>query len=275
MLLKGKKVLVLGLANEMSMAWSIASRLHQEGAEFCFTWLNEALKKRVEPLAEKLGCDFTLEADVTRPETLDNLFEEIKKRWGKIDYVLHSLAFSDKSQLEGRYVDTTLDNFLLTMNISAFSLVDICKRVEPLMTDGGSIVCMTYMGSEKVMPNYNVMGVAKAALECSVRYLANDLGVNNIRVNAISAGPMRTLAASGVSDLRLMLDWTQANAPLRRNVSQEDIGGIGLFYLSDLSSGVTGEVTHCDCGINIMNMPQTEYNEQLKPFLKDIIKVEK
>ncbi|GMM91758.1 enoyl-ACP reductase FabI [Qipengyuania sp. MTN3-11] len=264
-LMAGKRGLVMGLANDKSLAWGIARKLAAEGAELAFSYQGEALGKRVKPLAEQLGSDFTFECDVSDMDALDTAFATLKKRWDTIDFVVHAIGFSDKSELRGKYVDTSLDNFLMTMNISAYSLVAVTKRAAEMMpplredgTGGGSILTLTYYGAEKVIPHYNVMGVAKAALETSVQYLANDLGPAGIRVNAISAGPIKTLAASGIGDFRYILKWNEFNAPLRRNVTIEDVGGSGLYFLSDLSSGVTGEVHHVDAGYHVVGMKQED-----------------
>ena len=257
-LMAGKRGLIMGLANDKSLAWGIAKQLHEQGAEMAFSYQGEALKKRVAPLAEQLGSDFVFECDVSNMDALDNAFDTLKQRWDTIDFVVHAIGFSDKSELRGKYVDTSLDNFLMTMNISAYSLVAVAKRAQPMMTEGGSILTLTYYGAEKVMPHYNVMGVAKAALETSVQYLANDLGPQNIRVNAISAGPIKTLAASGIGDFRYILKWNELNSPLRRNVTIDDVGGSGLYFLSDLSSGVTGETHHVDAGYHVVGMKQVD-----------------
>ncbi|GAA5046281.1 enoyl-ACP reductase FabI [Erythrobacter westpacificensis] len=257
-LMAGKKGLIMGLANDKSLAWGIAKKLHEQGAEMAFSYQGEALKKRVGPLAEQVGSDFLIECDVSSMAAMDTAFAEIEAKWGKLDFLVHAIGFSDKSELRGKYVDTSLDNFLMTMNISAYSLVAAAKRAAPLMTEGGSIVTLTYYGAEKVVPHYNVMGVAKAALETSVQYLANDLGPDNIRVNAISAGPIKTLAASGIGDFRYILKWNELNSPLRRNVTIEDVGGAGLYFCSDLSSGVTGETHHVDAGYHVVGMKQED-----------------
>ncbi|WP_338242096.1 enoyl-ACP reductase FabI [Aurantiacibacter hainanensis] len=257
-LMAGKKGLIMGLANDKSLAWGIARKLHEADAEMAFSYQGEALKKRVGPLAEQVGSDFLIECDVSDMDAMDKAFAEIEQRWGKLDFLVHAIGFSDKNELRGKYVDTSLDNFLMTMNISAYSLVAAAKRARPLMRDGGSIVTLTYYGAEKVVPHYNVMGVAKAALETSVQYLANDLGPENIRVNAISAGPIKTLAASGIGDFRYILKWNELNAPLRRNVTIEDVGGAGLYFCSDLSSGVTGETHHVDAGYHVVGMKQED-----------------
>ncbi|HUD30580.1 MAG TPA: enoyl-ACP reductase FabI [Novosphingobium sp.] len=257
-LMHGKRGLIMGLANDKSLAWGIAKKLHEQGAELAFSYQGEALAKRVKPLAESLGSDFLIDCDVSNMEALDTAFAQIEQRWGKLDFVVHAIGFSDKNELRGKYVDTSLDNFLMTMNISAYSLVAVTKRALPMMSEGGSILTLTYYGAEKVVPHYNVMGVAKAALEASVKYLANDLGPQGIRVNGISAGPIKTLAASGIGDFRYILKWNELNSPLRRNVTIEDVGGAGLYLLSDLSSGVTGETHHVDCGYHVVGMKQED-----------------
>jgi enoyl-[acyl-carrier protein] reductase I len=257
-LMDGKRGLIMGLANEKSLAWGIAQRLREHGAEMAFSYQGEALGKRVIPLAAELGSDFTFDCDVSDMAALDGAFAKLRQRWETIDFVVHAIGFSDKNQLRGKFYDTTLDNFQMTMNISAYSLVAVTQRARAMMPNGGSILTLTYYGAEKVVPHYNVMGVAKAALEASVRYLANDLGPENIRVNAISAGPIKTLAASGIGDFRYILKWNELNSPLRRNVTVEDVGGAGLYMLSDLSSGVTGEVHHVDSGYHLVGMKQED-----------------
>ncbi len=253
-LMAGKKGLIMGLANNRSIAWGIAQKLHEQGAELAFTFQGEALEKRVRPLAESLGSGLVVECDVTDESSIDATFDALKDAWGTIDFVVHAIAFSDKDQLRGRYVDTTADNFAMSMNISCYSFTAVCQRAEKLMPNGGSLVTLSYFGAERVMPHYNVMGVAKAALEASVRYLAKDLGPDRIRVNAISAGPIKTLAASGIGDFRYLLKWNEYNSPLRRNVSIDEVGGAAVYLLSDLSTAVTGEVHHVDCGYNIIGM---------------------
>ena len=257
-LMQGKRGLIMGLANDKSLAWGIAQKLHEHGAELAFSYQGEALEKRVRPLAASLGSDFLIDCDVSDMDALDAAFDQLKTRWDTIDFVVHAISYSDKSQLRGRYYDTTLDNFLMTMNISAYSLVAVTKRAVEMMPNGGSIITLTYYGAEKVVPHYNVMGVAKAALEASVKYLANDCGPANIRVNGLSAGPIKTLAASGIGDFRYILKWNELNAPLRRNVTIEDVGGAGLYLLSDLSSGVTGETHHVDAGYHVVGMKQED-----------------
>lgn len=257
-LMQGKRGLIMGLANDKSLAWGISKKLYEAGAELAFSYQGDALKKRVAPLAEQVGSDFLVQCDVSDMDALDATFAEIEARWGKLDFVVHAIGFSDKNELRGKYVDTSLENFLMTMNISAYSLVAVAKRARPLMSAGGSILTLSYYGAEKVVPHYNVMGVAKAALETSVQYLANDLGPEGIRVNAISAGPIKTLAASGIGDFRYILKWNELNSPLRRNVTIDDVGGSGLYFLSDLSSGVTGETHHVDAGYHVVGMKQED-----------------
>lgn len=253
-LLRGKRGLILGLANNRSIAWGIAKAAHNAGAELAFTYQGEAMKKRVEPLAEELGALVCGHCDVADPASIDAVFKVIAKKWGKLDFVVHAIGFSDKDELTGRFIDTSQANFDMTMNISVYSLTAVAQRAEKLMSNGGSILTLTYYGAEKVMPNYNVMGVAKAALEASVRYLAVDLGPGNIRVNAISAGPVKTLAASGIGDFRYILKWNEYNAPLRRGVTIEEIGDVALYFLSDLSKSVTGEIHHADAGYHVIGM---------------------
>ncbi len=253
-LMRGKRGLIMGVANNRSLAWGIASALHAAGAELALTYQGDALKKRVEPLAAELKGHVVGHCDVTDPATIDAVFDKIKSLWGGLDFLVHAIAFSDKDELTGRYVDTTADNFSKSMLISCYSLTAIAQRAEKLMPSGGSILTLTYYGAEKVMPHYNVMGVAKAALEASIRYLAVDLGPQAIRVNAISAGPIKTLAASGVGDFRYILKWNELNAPLRRTVTIEDVGRSALFLLSDLSGGVTGEIVHVDAGYHVVGM---------------------
>jgi len=250
----GKRGLIMGLANDKSLAWGIAQKLSEAGAELAFAYQGESLAKRVRPLAESLGSDKLIDCDVSVMDRLDTAFDTLAADWPTIDFVVHAIGFSDKNELRGKFVDTSLDNFLLTMNISAYSFVAVAKRARAMMPDGGSLLTLSYYGAEKVVPHYNVMGVAKAALETSVKYLAMDLGPENIRVNAVSAGPIRTLAASGIGDFRYILKWNELNSPLRRNVTIEDVGGAGLYLLSDLASGVTGEVHHVDAGYNVIGM---------------------
>jgi enoyl-[acyl-carrier protein] reductase I len=253
-LMAGKKGLIMGVANDRSIAWGIARMAAQHGAELAFTFQGEALERRVRPLAASVNSPLVVPCGVTDDRSLDATFAAIKEKWGRLDFVVHAIAFSDKEQLKGKYVATTRDNFTRTMDISCFSFTDVCRRAAALMDKGGSLITLTYFGAERVMPHYNVMGVAKAALEASVRYLAADLGDRGIRVNAISAGPIKTLAASGIGDFRYILKWNEYNAPLRRNVSLEDVGGSALYLLSDLSGGVTGEVHHVDAGYHIVGM---------------------
>jgi len=271
-LMSGKRGLVMGVANDRSIAWGIAEKLHQSGAELAFTYQGDALEKRVRPLADKVGSKLVMPCDVTDEAGLDAVFETLKKEWGKIDFLIHAIAYSDKNELTGMYVDTSRDNFMMTMDISVYSFTAVARRAAALMNDGGSMVTMTYYGAERVMPHYNVMGVAKAALEASVRYLANDLGPQNIRVNAISAGPIRTLAASGIGDFRYILKWNEYNSPLRRNVTIEDVGGAGLFLLSDLGAGVTGEVMHVDSGYHTVGMAAVDSAAQTAELLAGLKK---
>ena len=253
-LLKGKRGIITGVANNLSISWAIAQLAKSHGAEIALTYQGEILQKRVMPLAEEIGCKFVLECDVTNDASMDNLFKVVKDKWEKVDFLVHAIAFADKDELRGRYIDTTLPNFLNAMNISCYSLTALAKRVEPLMKDGGSIITLSYYGAEKVIPYYNVMGLAKSALETSVKYLANDMGPNNIRVNAISAGPIKTLASSGIGDFKSMLKIHAETSPLKRNTTQQDVAGAALYMLSDLSSGVTGEIQYVDSGYNIMGM---------------------
>lgn len=253
-LMAGKRGLIMGVANNRSIAWGIAKACAAQGAEIALTYQGDALKKRVEPLAAELGSGLVLPCDVTDTASMDAVFETLSKTWGRLDFLVHAIAFADKAELDGRYVDTSEKNFTQSLLISCYSFTALAQRAEKLMTDGGSMLTLTYYGAEKVMPHYNVMGVAKAALEASVRYLASDLGKNAIRVNAISAGPIKTLAASGISDFRYILRWNEYNSPLRRTVTIEDVGGAGLYLLSDLSRGVTGEVHHVDSGYHVQGM---------------------
>ena len=253
-LMKGRRGLIMGLANDKSIAWGIAKALADQGAELAFSYQGDALKKRVEPLAAQIGSDFLAECDVADEASIDALFQTIATRWDSIDFIVHAIGYSDKDQLRGRYAETTRDNFLMTMDISVYSFTAVARRAAAMMPNGGSMLTLTYYGAERVMPHYNVMGVAKAALEASVRYLAEDFGKDGIRVNAISAGPIKTLAASGIGDFRYILKWNELNSPLRRNVSQEDVGKSALYLLSDLGSGVTGETHHVDSGYHIVGM---------------------
>jgi enoyl-[acyl-carrier protein] reductase I len=253
-LMTGKRGLIMGLANDRSLAWGIAKALHAQGAELAFSYQGEALEKRVRPLAAEVGSDFLIECDVADMAAIDVAFGTLAETWPTIDFIVHAIGFSDKNELRGLYVDTSLENFLLTMNISAYSFVAVTRAARKLMPEGGSVLTLSYYGAEKVVPHYNVMGVAKAALETSVKYLAMDLGPEKIRVNAISAGPIKTLAASGIGDFRYILKWNELNSPLRRNVTIEDVGGAGVYLLSDLASGVTGEIHHVDAGYNVIGM---------------------
>lgn len=253
-LMAGKRGLILGVANERSLAWGIAKKAADAGASLALTYQGDALKKRVAPLAESVGADILEYADVTEPASLDKLFGHIQEKWGTLDFLVHAIGFSDKNELRGRYVDTSAKNFQQTMLISCFSFTDLARRAAAIMGEGGTMLTLTYAGAERVMPHYNVMGVAKAALEASVRYIAADLGGDGIRVNAISAGPVRTLAASGIGDFRYILRWNELNAPLQRNITLDDVGGAGLYLLSGLSSGVTGEVVHVDSGYHVVGM---------------------
>ncbi|MGE0735594.1 MAG: enoyl-ACP reductase FabI [Alphaproteobacteria bacterium] len=253
-LMDGKKGLIMGVANDRSIAWGIAKAVADQGAELAFTFQGEALERRVRPLAEQVGSKLVLPCDVTDAASMDATFAAVEKAWGRLDFAVHAIAFSDKEELKGKYVDTSRDNFIKSMVISCYSFTDVARRASKLMDKGGSLLTLTYFGAERVMPHYNVMGVAKAALEASVRYLAVDLGDRAIRVNAISAGPIKTLAASGIGDFRYILKWNEYNAPLRRNVTIQDVGRSGMYFLSDLSSGVTGEVHHVDAGYHVVGM---------------------
>lgn len=252
--MSGKRGLIMGVANDRSIAWGIAAAAAQQGAELAFTYQGDALKKRVEPLAASVGSSLVMPCDVTDDASVEAVFDTLKSEWGKLDFVLHAIAYSDKEELKGEYVDTSRDNFTRTMDISVYSFTQVSRLASELMTDGGSLLTLTYYGAERVMPHYNVMGVAKAALEASVRYLAVDLGGRNIRVNGLSAGPMKTLAASGIGDFRYILKWNEYNSPLKRNVTLDDVGGSGMYLLSDLSSGVSGETHHVDCGYHVVGM---------------------
>lgn len=263
-LMRGKRGLVMGVANDHSIAWGIAKALHAEGAELAFTYQGEAFGRRVKPLVESVGSDMLLPCDVEDIESVDAVFDTLKERWGSIDFLVHAIAFSDKNELKGKYADTSRENFSKTMVISCFSFTEIAKRAAEIMPDGGSLITLTYGGATRVMPNYNVMGIAKAALEASVRYLAGDFGGQGVRVNAISAGPVRTLAGAGIADARLMYDFQERNCPLQRNVTIEDVGGSALYLLSDLSRGVTGEIHFTDSGYNILSMPRLEELKAMK-----------
>ncbi len=253
-LMAGKRGLIMGVANDRSIAWGIARTLADHGGSLAFTYQGDALEKRVRPLAEQVGSDFVVPCDVTDRDSMDHLFSEIAERWGTLDFVVHAIAFADKDELKGQYLNTSRDNFLRSLDISCYSFTDVCRRAAPLMADGGSLLTLTYYGAERVMPHYNVMGVAKAALEASVRYLAVDLGGRSIRVNAISAGPIKTLASSGIGDFRYILKWNELNSPMKRNVTIDQVGGAGLYLLSDLGSGVSGEIHHVDSGYNVVGM---------------------
>ena len=272
MIMKGKKGLVMGVANDRSIAWGIAKKIASEGAEVAFTYQGEALKKRVSPLAESLGSSIIIPCDVTDTASMQATFKILKEKWQNIDFLVHGIGFSNKDELRGKYYNTTSENFNQTMHISCFSFTEACKLAEPIMNKGGSILTLTYYGSEQVMPHYNVMGVAKAALEASVRYLAVDMGEKNIRVNAISAGPIKTLAASGIGDFRFILKWNELNAPLKRNVSQEDVGNSALYLLSDLGGAVTGEIQHVDCGYHTVGMVAVDETENISNLLSEFKK---
>ncbi len=269
-LMQGKKGLIMGVANDRSIAWGIAKAAAAHGATLGFTYQGDALEKRVRPLAESVDSPLVLSCDVTDADSVDAVFAEVEKEWGGLDFLVHAIAFSDKEELKGLYLDTTRDNFLRTMDISCYSLTAVSQRAVPLMKDGGSIVTLTYYGAERVMPHYNVMGVAKAALEASVRYLAVDLGPRNVRVNAISAGPIKTLAASGIGDFRYILKWNELNSPLKRNVTIDEVGGAGLYLLSDLSSGVSGEVHHVDAGYHTVGMVAVDAADEVSALLASL-----
>ena len=266
----GKRGLVMGVANDRSIAWGIAKTLADHGAELAFSYQIDQLERRVRPLAESIGSDMLIKCDASDDDALDSLFAVIEKKWGRLDFIVHAIAFSDRNELTGKYVNTSRDNFQLTMDVSCYSLTALCPRAQKLMSDGGSIITLTYYGSERVMPHYNVMGVAKAALEASVRYLAVDLGAQGIRVNAISAGPIKTLAASGIGDFRYILKWNELNSPLKRNVSLDQVGQSALYFLSDLSSGVTGEVHHVDSGYHMVGMVAVDAAEEVGELLNGL-----
>ena len=268
-LMAGKKGLIMGLANDHSIAWGIAQALNEHGAQIAISYQNESLEKRVKPLAEQLNNSLLIKCDVSDSASVEACFKELGEKWGKIDFVVHAIAFSDKDQLRGRTIDTTLDNFLNTMHISCYSFLEACRCASPIMNEGGAIVTLTYLGAERVLPNYNIMGVAKAALEASVRYAAVDMGKQNVRVNAISAGPIRTLAASGIGDFRMILRWNELNAPLRRNVMQTEVGNMALGLLSNLGSAVTGEVLHVDCGYNNIAMINIDKTKEIAEVLNE------
>ena len=272
MIMKGKKGLIMGVANDRSISWGIAKKIASEGAEIAFTYQVEALKKRVEPLAKSIGSSILIPCDVTDSLSMENTFEIIKKEWGDIDFLVHGIGFSNKDELRGKYYNTSSENFNQTMHVSCYSFTEACRLAEPIMNEGGSIITLTYFGSEQVMPHYNVMGVAKAALEASVRYLAVDMGEKNIRVNAISAGPIKTLAATGIGDFRFILKWNELNAPLKRNVSQDDVGNSALYLLSDLGSAVTGEIQHVDCGYHTVGMVAVDEAIKVSELLSEFDK---
>lgn len=254
MLLEGKKALIFGVANNRSIAYGISSAFRREGARLAFSYMGDAIKKRVEPISEELGGDFTFLCDVSSDEQIERTAELVREKWGSVDVLVHSVAFAPKEDLQGRFINTSRQGFRTAMEISAFSLTALCRAFEPLFNPGASVICMTYYGSQKKIPNYNVMGVAKAALESSVRYLASDLGERNVRINAISAGPIKTLSASGISDFRVILDYIEAHAPLRRNVTTDEVGNVALFLASDLSSSVTGDIIYADSGFQTIGM---------------------
>ena len=267
-LMSGKKGLIMGVANERSIAWGIAKAVHAHGGELGFTYQGEALERRVRPLAESVDSEVVLPCDVTDDSSIDEVFEGVAERWGKLDFLVHAIAFADKDELKGKYVNTSRDNFIRSLDVSCYSFTAIARRAAPLMNPGGSLVTLTYYGAERVMPHYNVMGVAKAALEASVRYLAVDLGGAEVRVNAISAGPIKTLAASGIGDFRYILKWNEYNSPLRRNVTIDQVGSAALYLLSDLSSGVTGEIHHVDSGYHTVGMMATDAAPELAELLQ-------
>ncbi|MCK5622661.1 MAG: enoyl-ACP reductase FabI [Alphaproteobacteria bacterium] len=269
-LMAGKRGLVMGVANERSIAWGIARAVAAQGAEVAFTYQGEALEKRVRPLAKSVGSDILLPCDVTDEGSIDATFDALRDKWGSIDFVVHAVAFSDKDELKGKYVHTSRDNFLRTMDISCYSFTSVAARAMTMMPNGGSLLTLTYYGAERVMPHYNVMGVAKAALEASVRYLAVDLGSQNIRVNAVSAGPIKTLAASGIGDFRYILKWNELNSPLKRNVTIDEVGGAGVYLLSDLGAGVSGEVHHVDCGYHTVGMVAVDAAEEVAELLASL-----
>jgi len=269
LLMAGKKGLIMGLANDKSIAWGIAQALNEHGAQIAISYQNEMLEKRVRPLAEQLNNPLLIKCDVSDTASVEQCFKELGEKWGKIDFLVHAIAFSDKDQLRGRTIDTTLDNFLNTMHISCYSFLEACRCASPIMNEGGSIITLTYLGSERVLPNYNIMGVAKAALEASVRYAAVDMGKQGVRVNAISSGPIKTLAASGIGDFRMILRWNELNAPLQRNVHQNEVGNTALSLLSDLGSAITGEVLHVDCGYNTIAMVNIDKAHESAEVLND------
>lgn len=269
-IMAGKRGLIMGVANDRSLAWGIARAAAAHGATLAFTFQGDALEKRVRPLAESVHAELIMPCDVSDDASIDSVFETIGKEWGDLDFVLHAIAFSDKDELKGKYIGTTRGNFIRTLDISCYSLTSVAQRAVRMMPNGGSLLTLTYYGAERVMPHYNVMGVAKAALEASVKYLAADLGVDGIRVNAISAGPVKTLAASGIGDFRYILKWNELNSPLRRNVGLDEVGNAGMYLLSDLSSGVTGEIHHVDCGYNTIGMVAVDAAEEVSELLAGI-----
>ena len=272
MLMKDKKGLIMGVANDRSISWGIAKAIAREGGQLAFTYQGEALKKRVLPLAQSVGSDILIPCDVTDSSSITKTFEILKNKWGELDFLVHGIAFSNKDELKGKYYQTSLENFNQTMHISCYSFTEVCRLAEPIMNKGGSILTLTYYGAEQVMPHYNVMGIAKAALEASVRYLAVDLGEKNIRVNAISAGPIKTLASSGIGDFRFILKWNELNSPLKRNVSQDEVGNSALYLLSNLGSAVTGEVQHVDCGYHTVGMVAVDEAQEVSKLLNEFNK---
>ena len=270
-LMAGQRGLIMGVANDRSIAWGIARAAHSQGAELGFTFQGEALEKRVRPLAQSLGSDMVLPCDVASDESIEEVFEEVDKRWGGLDFLVHAIAYADKDELKGMYLNTSRGNFVRSLDISCYSFTAVSQRAVPLMRDGGSLLTLTYYGAERVMPHYNVMGVAKAALEASVRYLASDLGKDRIRVNAISAGPIKTLAASGIGDFRYILKWNEYNSPLKRNVSLDQVGGAAVYLLSDLSTGVTGEVHHVDSGYHVVGMMAVDAAPEISQLLQGLV----
>ena len=272
MLMKDKKGLIMGVANDRSIAWGIAKSIAKQGGKLAFTYQGEALKKRVLPLAQSVGSDILIPCDVTDSSSITKTFEILKNKWGELDFLVHGIAFSNKDELKGKYYQTSLENFNQTMHISCYSFTEVCRLAKPLMNNGGSILTLTYYGAEQVMPHYNVMGIAKAALEASVRYLAVDLGEKNIRVNAISAGPIKTLAASGIGDFRFILKWNELNSPLKRNVNQDEVGNSALYLLSNLGSAVTGEVQHVDCGYHTVGMVAVDEAREVSKLLDEFSK---
>jgi enoyl-[acyl-carrier protein] reductase I len=270
-LMAGKRGLIMGVANDRSIAWGIARAAHAQGAELAFTFQGEALEKRVRPLAQSLDSDIVLPCDVASDESIESVFEEVGERWDGLDFLVHAIAYADKDELKGKYVDTSRENFVRSLDISCYSFTAVAQRAAAMMRDGGSLLTLTYYGAERVMPHYNVMGVAKAALEASVRYLASDLGKDRVRVNAISAGPIKTLAASGIGDFRYILKWNEYNSPLKRNVSLDQVGGAAVYLLSDLSNGVTGEVHHVDSGYHVVGMMAVDAAPEVSQLLQGLV----